>query len=129
MPVRMLPISSEELGHSDEKRLDSEFENHLRRLGDDLLPIRSLRGMLKTFEVVDVEDAKSEIEDERQSATPNRAMDIALDMGNELPETGKMPVLPDNPTDDDLLNFAENHPSVKAVLRLFRGKIVDVKKK
>ena len=43
-------------------------------------------------------------------------------------ETEEIPELPENPTDEELWQYAENHPLTKRVLRIFRGKLVEVKR-
>ncbi len=61
-------------------------------------------------------------------AKDNKALEIVAEMSKveEIDET--IPELPDNPTEEELWKYAENHPKVKKVLRIFRGKLVGVKK-
>ncbi|HLM61665.1 MAG TPA: hypothetical protein VK308_12740, partial [Pyrinomonadaceae bacterium] len=47
---------------------------------------------------------------------------------DEDEESSEIPVLPENPTEEEMWHYAQNHPMVKKALRIFRGKIVDVKK-
>ena len=44
----------------------------------------------------------------------------------EEEESAEMQLLPENPTDEDFMRYAENHQLVKKVLRMFRGKIVEI---
>ena len=46
--------------------------------------------------------------------------------GDDLP--AELPVLGNSPTRDELMAFAQAHPKIRQVMRVFRGKIVDVKK-
>ena len=39
----------------------------------------------------------------------------------------ELPELSDNPTQEELLKYVHAHPLVKKALRIFRGKIVEVK--
>ena len=54
------------------------------------------------------------------------------DIDIRLPEvriqTGPVALLPDNPTDSQLTAFAESHPDVQKVLKVFRAKIIEVRK-
>ena len=59
-------------------------------------------------------------------AKENRALDIVNKMANAEEKDGRVPELPENPSDEELRLFAENHPKVKKVMRLFRGKLVNV---
>ena len=42
-------------------------------------------------------------------------------------EASEIPVLPENPTQEEMWHYAQNHPLVKKALRIFRAKIVEVK--
>jgi hypothetical protein len=39
-----------------------------------------------------------------------------------------LPELGDQPSEDEMLNYAKAHPVVRSAMRVFRAKIVDVKK-
>ncbi len=135
MPVRLDPISAEELEHVEDKKLDNEFEDHLRREGDTLRVFPQpdkLISILLQRESETVADPYSAIGNNSAAAigvaraTDNKALDIVSEMAayEEIDET--LPVLPENPTDEQLLEYAENHPAVKKVKRIFRGTIVNV---
>jgi len=39
----------------------------------------------------------------------------------------EIPILGENPTEEELLTYANSHPVVRQALRVFRGRIVEVK--
>jgi hypothetical protein len=43
-------------------------------------------------------------------------------------EKVEFPKLPDDPTEDDLLHYAESHPAIRKVMDLFKASIVEVSK-
>ncbi len=61
------------------------------------------------------------------AATPAKTPVAFVPPGYEDEISEEIPELPENPTDADLWKYAENHPLVKKALRIFRGKIVEVK--
>ncbi|NNE66918.1 MAG: hypothetical protein HKN33_10160 [Pyrinomonadaceae bacterium] len=129
MPVRLLPISSEDLEHVEDKKLDAAFENHLLRIGDDLLPIQGSKELMDEFFA---ETELTEDPDVKETCAPvsdNKAVEIARGLSVDDDEPIEMPVLPDNPTEKDLLEFAQNHPSVRSLLKLFRGRVINVRKR
>ena len=119
----MAPISSEDLEHIEDKKLDAAYEEHLERLGDDLRPLPSVRKILDSLFV------DSNVDEQVPIDLSNRAVDIAMSMGEDEESTDEaLPELPKDPTDEQLIEFAEKHPTIKPLLKLFRGKVVSVKK-
>jgi len=131
MPVKMPPISAEELEHFDDDKLDTAFENRLRRAGDDLLPVKNALQIAEELIGVKAADAFAGISENANgsAAAPARAKPVfEIPDFDTADEPDEMPVLPENPTDEEMLAYAQSHPLVKKVLRAFRGKIVEVKK-
>lgn len=140
MPVKLEPIDAEELEHIEDKWLDQAFESRLLQEGDDLKLIRNAGKIVRML--LDIGESESVSVKFEQSARSNgsgvrtlpgqskenKALEIVSELARteEIDET--MPVLPENPTDEDLWRYAENHPKVKKVLRVFRGKLVEVKR-
>jgi len=138
MPVKSAPLSEEELEHIEDEKLDKEYESRLMREGDTLQILTKPDSILgNSFEKKD-ELQESELPSFQSENPPvatatapakdNKALDIVskLQEAEEIDES--IPTLPENPTEDDLFKYAENHPKVKKVMRVFRGKIVEVKK-
>ncbi|MEZ5345375.1 MAG: DNA polymerase III subunit gamma/tau [Pyrinomonadaceae bacterium] len=136
MPVRLEPISSEDLEHVEDKKLDADFEDHLLREGDDL------RTLQNSAELLDLLLGRSDsIESDPRpetigttgtggtaaaAAKENKALDIVSQMTAIEATDETVPVLPDDPSEEELWNYAENHPLVKRVKRVFRGKLTEV---
>lgn len=128
MPVKMPPISSEELEHFDEDKLDAAYENRLAREGEKLLPIASASKIAE--KLIGVIEQTAFVEQANESKTVSvKAKPIFEIPGYETDdEPDELPVLPENPTREQLMEYAQKHPAVKKVIRAFRGKIVEVKK-
>lgn len=133
MPVKMLPISSEELEHYDEDKLDTAYENKLLRMGDNLFPIlnavklaEELVGVIQT----NVSSTSSDNQNGSAAATaPAKAKPVfEIPIFETDDDSEELPILSENPTPEELMAYAQKHPLVKKVLRAFRGKIVEVKK-
>ena len=132
MPVKMPPISSEELEHFDDDKLDTAYENKLVRAGDNLFPIV---GAVKIADALIGAPAGGQSAfGENQNGAGAAAAVAKAKPVFEIPnfddeeDSDEIPVLPENPTQEDLLAYAQKHPAVKKVIRAFRGKIVEVKK-
>ncbi len=133
MPVKMPPISSEDLEHFDEDKLDTTYENKLSRVGDNLLPIKNAA---KIVEELVGENQSNEFSafSENQNGSAAATAPAKSKPFFEMPDfdhdddSEELPVLSENPTPEELMAYAQKHPNVKKVLRAFRGKIIEVKK-
>ena len=136
MPVKMIPISEEELEHIEDAWLDDAYELKLQLAGDDLMPIQNAS---KILEIIFGENIENQISAHIEVSNGNSGTAAARAKENSAPafvlpefiedeEDGEIPVLPENPTQEEILKYAENHPTVKKILRIFRGKIIEAKK-
>lgn len=134
MPSKMPPISSEDLEHVEDSWLDEAYEMKLLRTGDDLFPIKNAS---KIIEVLLGADSKTEVSAKIElsnggaatAAAPAREKLIFTPPVFETEtDSEEIPELPENPTEEQLWHYAENHPLTKKVMRAFRGKLVEVKK-
>lgn len=132
MPVKMLPITAEELEHIEDNWLDEAYERRLQKLGDDLQPIKNAAQIV---EILLAENSgnplTASIETSNGSAAataPAKAKPIFVIPDFSENESNEIPVLPENPTEEQLWEYANNHPLVKKALRIFRGKLIEVKK-
>ncbi|MBX7174338.1 MAG: DNA polymerase III subunit gamma/tau [Pyrinomonadaceae bacterium] len=129
IPVKLPEISSEDLEHFDDSKLDSAYEERLLREGDNLKTIKN------ASEIVSVLLSASVV------TTTISANGAAVAPAKEKPkitfqiptfetenETSQVVTLSENPTEEELRLYAENHPLVKKALRIFRGKIIKVSK-
>ncbi len=134
MPIKLPPISSEELEHIEDAWLDDAFERRLQQLGDDLRPIKNAAQFVELLLGENQPNsftAKIETSNGGAATAFAPAKDkpsFVIPNFDEEKESTEIPVLPENPTEEEMWHYAQNHPLVKKALRIFRGKIVEVKK-
>ncbi len=133
MPIKLPPISSEELEHIEDTWLDDAFERRLQQLGDDLRPIKNAAQFVALLLGENQPNSfTAKIETTGGSAAAfapaKNKPNFVVPNFNEAEESMEIPVLPENPTEEEMWSYAQNHPLVKKALRIFRGKIVEVKK-
>ncbi|MEP7075685.1 MAG: DNA polymerase III subunit gamma/tau [Acidobacteriota bacterium] len=130
VPVRLPQITSEELEHADDDWLDSAYERKLAWTGDELGPIANADQLIKALDI---------------GGPPEKGYVSGLTNGNgsaavrilERPylipkfddEISEIVELPEDPTEEQMLRFANAQPIVKQALRAFRGKIVEVSRR
>lgn len=133
MPVKLAPMSAEDLEHAEDSRLDTAYEDRLLRSGDDLSPIPNaskIAEMLFSPSQLAAPNAGGESTNGAATgAAPAKISSRYIPLlEKEEEEPGEIPVMPENPTEEDLMAYAQDHPVVKRAIRIFRGKILDVKK-
>ncbi|MGI8882638.1 MAG: hypothetical protein ACR2IA_00130, partial [Pyrinomonadaceae bacterium] len=127
---KMPQISAEDLEHIEDNWLDAAFEAKMTREGDDLLPIRNASKIAEPLcEIAKSPTLPANANGSSAATAPAKEKPAFTipDFESEE-ESGEIPVLPENPTQEELLIYAHNHPMVKKALRIFRGKIVEIKK-
>lgn len=124
--IRLPPIPSSELEHIDDTRLDDAYEAKLVTTGDDLGPIHAIASL-----VDDLLGARKKL-DARAVSGSGAAAAPAIDLSSVRPrivdEPTEIPVLSADPDEQELVRYAEAHPQVRAAKRVFRAKIVSVKR-
>lgn len=135
MPIKLPPISAEELEHIEDTWLDDAFERKLKQLGDNLSPIKNVAHFV---DILLGETPQNSFTAQIEISNGNSAAAAAVvpakiktnfvipDFDEEVSD--EMPVLPENPTEEEMWHYASNHPMMKKALRILRGKIVEVKK-
>jgi DNA polymerase-3 subunit gamma/tau len=130
--VKLPPITSEELEHIEDNWLDAAYESQLLREGDNLFPIKNaakiVEGILNGGKSQTLSITPDYTSGNSTAAAPAREKPAFAMPVFESEESGEIPVLPENPTEEELLVYAHNHPMIKKALRIFRGKIVEIKK-
>jgi DNA polymerase III subunit gamma/tau len=131
LPVKLPPIPPEELEHAEDNWLDNAYEEKLARSGDGLAPIENASAMVAALvgfssgsnAVVTAAygNGHQTYELENPVFTPPTFDDAGTDTA--------LPELPENPTEEQLLAYAQAHPRVKKAMRIFRAKIVEIKKR
>ncbi|HQZ96777.1 MAG TPA: DNA polymerase III subunit gamma/tau [Pyrinomonadaceae bacterium] len=133
LQVRLMPLSADELEHFDDKRLDESYEEKLTFDDDDLMPIKNASNIVKVLfgDVYERPAARSYTPNGHTAAAVVPAFDV-LKLKEELGHTEdvhvELPVLGAEPTDEELLAYAKAHPSVRAAMRVFKAKILEVRK-
>ena len=134
-PVRLPSLSAEDLEHTDDQRLDDGYEEKLTFSGDDLLPIdgsdKLVEKLLGEVYVARPTLPRPVTTNGNSAAAAVPAFDISKFKDEIAPKEDdiELPVLGTEPTESELLAFASAHPAVRTAMRVFRAKIVEVKKK
>ena len=132
MPIKMLPISSEELEHIEDTWLDDAYERRLQELGDDLKPIHNASNIVEIL-LAENQENNLTAKIETSHGTVTAAAPAKIKSSFVMPDFGEnesdeIPILPENPTEEQMWEYANNHPLVKKALRIFRGKLIEVRK-
>ncbi len=137
MPVKLAPIEAEELEHVEDKKLDAAYEKRLQKEGDNLKFIRNARKIVN--ELINPNGGNGNnlrSNPISESSSPNirqrvkeknKALDIVSKMTEVVEIDDTIPQLPEDLNDPEAIRkYAESHPLVKRVMRVFRGTIVKV---
>ena len=128
---RLASLTSEELEHAKDEKLDDRYDEQLELSGDDLAPIESAKEIVDQILGIVHKLPTRPVNGNGHSAAgtaPTR------EMSHLIPEIGRkeaplpMPVLADDPTPDDLLVFANAHPTVHVAKRIFRATVIEAKR-
>ncbi|MCY7375056.1 MAG: DNA polymerase III subunit gamma/tau [Pyrinomonadaceae bacterium] len=131
MPLKFPPISSEDLEHIEDSWLDDAYERRLQQLGDDLKPIHNASNIVEVLLAENRNNLTAKIETANGAATaaaPAKIKSNFVIPDFDENESTEMPVLPENPTEEQMWEYAQKHPLVKKALRIFRGKLIEVRK-
>ena len=133
LPVKLPPISSEDLEHVDDKQLDALYERKLELSGDNLLPVPEAEKLVKALVGSQPVSNSSPTNGNGSSATaaaPARApLNIQIPKFEEDDAVVELPKLSENPTEEELFAYANAHPDIRKLMRIFRAKVIDVNKK
>jgi len=123
IPVRLASLSAEELAHVPDERLDNGYEEKLSLLGDDLKHIASAHKLVE--QLVGIPLPGTTVANGNGTAVakaPSREFEHLIP--TLASEPTEMPTLSDNPTDSELIEYADAHPFVHEVKRVFRARVV-----
>lgn len=128
LPVKLPPISSDDLAHVDDKALDALYDRALTWSGDDLSPIADAGELVKAL-IGDRIEAGVVSSSNGSAAAPARApINIQIPDFATTEESTEIPTLSDAPTPDELLAFANAHPAVNRLKRIFRARVTGASK-
>ncbi|HXH68748.1 MAG TPA: DNA polymerase III subunit gamma/tau [Pyrinomonadaceae bacterium] len=134
MPIKLLPVTSEELEHIEDNYLDAEFERKLQQAGDNLSLIKNAAEIAVSLIGENGSNGNSAALGFVKNGAAAAFAPAKSKPSFVIPEAGEeeisdeIPVLPENPTEEEMWHYAENHPMVKKALRIFRAKIVEIEK-
>ena len=130
LPVKLPPISSEELEHFEDKLMDALFELKLEWSGDDLMPVAGAEGLAKMILGTQPALAAAGSNGNGAGAATARApLNIQIPDFSAEDESIELPTLSENPSEEELFAYANAHPLARKAMRIFRAKITAVKKK
>ena len=125
-------IDSEDLEHVEDTWLDNAFDERLLASGDDLMPIPhapELAAAAIGGRRESITSTNGHSNGGGTAAAPARETPVYTPPVFDDRPAEKLPVLSEDPSEDELLAYANAHPVVRKALRIFRGKIVEVRKR
>lgn len=133
--IKLPPIAAEDLEHIEDNWLDNAYEEKLKREGDNLNAIEAAEEIVLRL----LGNASTNYTAQSFQANGGSAAAFAPAKSNAPPifvppnfddeeESQEFVPLSENPTEEELFTYAQNHPTVKRALRIFRGKIIGVSK-
>jgi DNA polymerase III subunit gamma/tau len=127
-PIKLVPLTSEDLEHIDDPKLDDAYEARLLQEGDDLLPLRSAAERIRQLfaESEDRPFAAAASAASALSSAGTKRREFQIPQLDEIEEDIELPVLSGSPTEDELRSYAEAHPAVRKLKRMFRAEVVKV---
>lgn len=133
MPSKLPPISAEDLEHIEDAKLDDAYETKLLRLGDNLYPIKNASKIIEVLLGSSSETSVSATIETSSNgngtaAAPARKPIFEIPVFETEDENAPLPELSENPTEEEIWHYAQSHPVTKKLIRIFRGKLVEVKK-
>ena len=128
LPTNLAALSSEELEHIDDKWLDENYERKLLRTGDNLFAIKNAAAL--AAKLIGVKQPENAVSNGNGTATqPAKEKPVLnITMPEFEIESDEIPAFPENPTDEQLWEYAEKHPVTKRIKRIFRGTLINVEK-
>jgi DNA polymerase-3 subunit gamma/tau len=132
LPVKLPPISSEDLEHIDDKQLDALYERKLELSGDDLLPVPRAEELVKVLVGNQPVSNGNQSNGNGSAAAPapvRAPLNIQIPKFDEDDVVVELPKLSENPTEEELFAYVNAHPDIRKLMRIFRAKVIGVNKK
>ena len=130
LPVKLPPIASEDLEHIDDKQLDALYERKLELAGDDLMPVAGAAELVKALVGNQPTINEPRSNGNGSAAAPAKApLKIQIPKFEEDDAVIEIPSLSADPTEEELFAYANAHPDIRKLMRIFRAKVIGVNKK
>jgi DNA polymerase III gamma/tau subunit len=128
--TRLAPLSSADLEHIPDPRLDDAYDEKLTFTGDNLLPIATAAKLAEAFSRAATTFERSAFLSGGSAAAAAPAMDVSSMLPDHVrePENVEIPTLSSDPTEAELRAYAEAHPAVRRAKRVFQAKIISVER-
>jgi len=128
----MADLTSEDLEHVDDDRLDTSFERRMHEEGDDLKPLYNAAELAVALLGKKIDDGIGSHGDQTRGGLAGTAAGVApapykVPVFEPEPEIA-MPELSADPTEEELLEYAKADKTVRTLIKLFRGSITKVRK-
>lgn len=123
---RLARLSSEELAHTPDDKLDDAYDEALAAEGESLKPINGASAMISEW-------FKDIVQARPMTVAGGAAAAPARDLSHLLPDRPKdepveLPTLGPDATTEELIAYADAHPTVRMIKRTFRARIIDAKR-
>jgi DNA polymerase III subunit gamma/tau len=130
LTARLPVIPSEALEHVEDAWLDDAYERKLEWSGDDLMPITNAAAWVGSFaDEASKGTGAASVPFGTSGSSAAVAIALAETEGTTADASSVLPQLTNNPTEEELREYAQSHPAVRAAMKVFRGKLVKVKRK
>lgn len=127
LPSNLAVLSSEELEHIDDKWLDAAYERKLLRAGVDLYAVKNASAL--AAKIIGEKQILAVSNGNGTAAQPAKEKPVLnITMPEFETESDEIPEFPENPTEEQLWEYAEKHPITKRIKRIFRGTLINVEK-
>ena len=114
--IKLPPLSSADLEHFDDPKLDERYER-LFEVNGHVPAITNAPELVRAF------SREISMAATAGNASGGASLHYTPINGQEKVE---LPTLPPDPTEEDLLRYAETHPAIRKVMDLFKASIVEV---
>ena len=123
-PIRLAPISSEDLDHFEDAKLDEAYETALEQAGELLKPLKTVAEFVR---LLDPEQDAARSNGSGTAAKPARDVSAFAAPAREIDAIDiAVPELSAEPTEAELIAHYRARPEIRTIMRAFRAEVVAV---
>ena len=127
LPSNLAELSSKELEHIEDAWLDEAYERKLLQAGMELYAVTNASAL--AVKIIGVKQTNPISNGNGTAGQPAKGKPVLnITMPEFEIESDEIPELPENPTEEQLWEYAEKHPITKRIKRIFRGTLIKVEK-